>query len=154
MSQPPNEPQLSEEQIRQIEAEMERITVDDVLLQTLVTLLNLAARKGGLATPPGEQGPKPDLEQMRQAIDGARAILPLVEQRHADQLGPVRDTLSQLQMAYSQLRGQGGGGEPPSGEGEGEGGGDGGGGTPPEGPDQPGGRGPAQSSGRLWVPGQ
>jgi hypothetical protein len=153
MSQPPpNEPQLSEEQIRQIEAEMERITVDDVLLQTLVTLLNLAARKGGLATPPGEQGPKPDLEQMRQAIDGARAILPLVEQRHADQLGPVRDTLSQLQMAYSQLRGQGGGGEPPSGEGEG--GGDGGGGTPPEGPDQPGGRGPAQSSGRLWVPGQ
>ena len=152
MSQPPNEPQLSEEQIRQIEAEMERITVDDVLLQTLVTLLNLAARKGGLATPPGEQGPKPDLEQMRQAIDGARAILPLVEQRHADQLGPVRDTLSQLQMAYSQLRGQGGGEEPPSGEGEGEG--DGGGGTPPDGPDQPEGRGPAQSSGRLWVPGQ
>ena len=153
MSQPPpNEPQLSEEQIRQIEAEMERITVDDVLLQTLVTLLNLAARKGGLATPPGEQGPKPDLEQMRQAIDGARAILPLVEQRHAEQLGPVRDTLSQLQMAYSQLRGQGGGEEPPSGEGEGEG--DGGGGTPPGGPDQPEGPGPAQSSGRLWVPGQ
>ena len=60
---------------------------------------------------------------MRQAIDGARAILPLVEQRHADQLGPVRDTLSQLQMAYSQLRGQGGGEEPPSGEGGGEGGG-------------------------------
>ena len=151
MSQPPNEPQLSEEQIRQIEAEMERITVDDVLLQTLVTLLNLAARKAGLASPPGE-GPPPDLEQMRQAIDGARAILPLVEQRHADQLGPVRDTLSQLQMAYSQLRGQGGGQEPPSGEGEGEG--DGGGGTPPGGPDQPEGPGPAQSSGRLWVPGQ
>ena len=152
MSQPPNQPELTEEQLRQIEAEMERITVDDVLLQTLVTLLNLAARKGGLATPPGEQGPKPDLEQMRQAIDGARAVLPLVEQRHADQLGPVRDTLSQLQMAYSQLRGQGGGQEPPSGEGEGEG--DGGGGTPPGGPDQPEGPGPAQSSGRLWVPGQ
>ena len=147
MSQPPNQPQLTEEQLRQIEAEMERITVDDVLLQTLVTLLNLAARKGGLATPPGEQGPKPDLEQMRQAIDGARAILPLVEQRHADQLGPVRDTLSQLQMAYSQLRAQGGG-EPPSD------GGEGGGGEPPEEPKKPEGPGPAQSSGRLWVPGQ
>ena len=150
MSQPPNQPsqpQLTEEQLRQIEAEMERITVDDVLLQTLVTLLNLAARKGGLATPPGEQGPKPDLEQMRQAIDGARAILPLVEQRHADQLGPVRDTLSQLQMAYTQLRQGGGGGEPPSG-------GDEGGGEPPQGPEQPEGPGPAQSSGRLWVPGQ
>jgi len=152
MSQPPpDQPQLSEEQLRQIEAEMERITVDDVLLQTLVTLLNLAARKAGLATPPGQEGPKPDLEQMRQAIDGARAILPLVEQRHADQLGPVRDTLSQLQMAYSQLRGQGGGG---SGEEGDEGGEEGGGGEPPQGPDQPEGPGPAQSSGRLWVPGQ
>ena len=138
-----SEPQLTEEQLRQIEAEMERITVDDVLLQTLVTLLNLAARKGGLATPPGEQGPKPDLEQMHQAIEGARAILPLVEQRHAEQLGPVRDTLAQLQMAYSQLR-QGGGGAPPSDEG-------GGGGEPPKPPEGPG---PGQSSGRLWVPGQ
>ena len=144
MSQPPpDQPQLSEEQLRQIEAEMERITVDDVLLQTLVTLLNLAARKAGLAAPPGE-GPPPDLEQMRQAIDGARAILPLVEQRHADQLGPVRDTLAQLQMAYSQLRGQGGG-EP---------GDEGGGGTPPQDPKGPEGPGRAQSSGRLWVPGQ
>jgi hypothetical protein len=154
MSQPPNEPQLTEEQLRQIEAEMERITVDDVLLQTLVTLLNLAARKAGLASPPGE-GPPPDLEQMRQAIDGARAILPLVEQRHAEQLGPVRDTLSQLQMAYSQLRGQGGG-QPPD-----EGGGEeppeedgGGGGGEPRDPEKPEGPGPAQSSGRLWVPGQ
>ena len=141
-----SEPQLTEEQLRQIEAEMERITVDDVLLQTLVTLLNLAARKGGLATPPGEQGPKPDLEQMRQAIDGARAILPLVEARHADQLGPVRDTLSQLQMAYSQLRSQAGGEpqEPSGGQPEKPGGEQ----------EQPEGPGPAQSSGRLWVPGQ
>jgi hypothetical protein len=142
-----SEPQLTEEQLRQIEAEMERITVDDVLLQTLVTLLNLAARKGGLATPPGEQGPQPDLVQMHQAIEGARAILPLVEQRHADQLGPVRDTLSQLQLAYAQLRGQGGGG---AGGGESEGG-EGGGGEPPKKPEGPG---PGQSSGRLWVPGQ
>ena len=143
MSQPPNQPpELTEEQLRQIEAEMERITVDDVLLQTLVTLLNLAARKAGLASPPGE-GPPPDLEQMGQAIEGARAILPLVEQRHADQLGPVRDTLSQLQMAYAQLRS---GGTPPSGEG--------GGGQPPEQPQKPEGPGRGQSSGRLWIPGQ
>ena len=145
MSQPPNQPQLTEEQLRQIEAEMERITVDDVLLQTLVTLLNLAARKAGLATPPGEEGPPPDLEQMHQAIEGARAILPLVEQRHAEQLGPVRDTLSQLQIAYTQLR-QGGGAPPSGGEGGGEGGGE-----PPKKPDGPG---PGQASGRLWVPGQ
>jgi hypothetical protein len=144
MSQPP--PNLSEEEIRQIEAEMERITVDDVLLQTLVTLLNLAARKGGLATPPGTPSPPaptPDLEQMRQAIEGGRALLPLVEQRHADKLGPVRDTLSQLQMAYAQLKqGAPAGGEPPQ--------------EPPTGeePQKPEGPGPAQQSGRLWIPGQ
>jgi hypothetical protein len=145
-TQPPHN--LSEEELRQIEAEMERITVDDVLLQTLVTLLNLAARKGGLATPPGQEGPKPDLEQMHEAIEGARAILPLVEKRHAAQLGPVRDTLSQLQMAYAQLK-QGApaaaapeGGEQPAPEA----------GEPPEAqPEEPG---PAQKSGRLWVPGQ
>ena len=144
MSQPPNEPQLTEEQLRQLEAEMERITVDDVLLQTLVTLLNLAARKGGLATPPGQEGPKPDLEQMHEAIEGARAILPLVETRHAAQLGPVRDTLSQLQMAYAQLKQ----GAPAAAAPEGE--------EKPEQPPaaNPGEAGPAQKSGRLWVPGQ
>ncbi len=62
---------------------MERIHVDDVLLQTIVTLLNLGARKAGLGAPPGEQGPTPDWEQVRKAIEAARALLPLVEPRHA-----------------------------------------------------------------------
>jgi hypothetical protein len=145
-TQPPHN--LSEEELRQIEAEMERITVDDVLLQTLVTLLNLAARKGGLATPPGQQGPEPDLEQMHDAIEGARAILPLVEKRHASQLGPVRDTLSQLQMAYAQLRqGAPEGAAPPEPEAGQQ--------PPAEKPEEKSeGPGPAQKSGRLWVPGQ
>jgi hypothetical protein len=139
--------EFSEEELRQIEAEMERISVDDVLLQTLVTLLNLAARKAGLARQPGAESPPappPDLEQMRQAIEGARAIMPLIEQRHAEQLGPVRDTLSQLQMAYSQLSRQAPGGEQqdePAGE-------------QPSPSAKPGDSGPAQKSGRLWVPGQ
>ena len=145
MSQPPQN--LSEEEIRQIEAEMERITVDDVLLQTLVTLINLAARKGGLGTTPSpatQEAPAPDREQMRQAIEGARALLPLVEERHADKLGPVRDTLSQLQMAYAQLKrgAPEGAAEAPQA-------------APPD-PEEPKpeGPGPAQQSGRLWIPGQ
>jgi hypothetical protein len=157
MSQPPNEPQLTEEQLRQIEAEMERITVDDVLIQTTVTLLNIAARKAGIGAPdPAQPGPAPDWEQVRQAIEGARALLPLVEARHGDKLGPVRDTLSRLQMLYAQAAGQAPGGEPappepaspepdapqePAAESEGE--------APRTG--EPG---PAQRSGRLWVPGQ
>jgi hypothetical protein len=132
-----SQPELSEEQLRQLEAEMERITVDDVLIQTTVTLLNLAARKAGLGAPP-DQERAPDWDQVREAIDGVRALLPLLEARHADKLGPIRDTLSRLQMVYAQQAG----------------------GTAAAAPAQPAeqeqeqGPGPAQSSGRLWIPGQ
>jgi hypothetical protein len=132
-----SQPEFSEEELRQLEAEMERITVDDVLIQTTVTLLNLAARKAGLGAPPGE-APAADWEQVRQAIEGARALLPLLESRHTEQLGPVRDTLARLQMIYAQ---QAGGTAPAPSDRPGE----------PPSKDAPG---PAQSSGRLWVPGQ
>jgi hypothetical protein len=132
-----SQPEFTEEEIRQLEAEMERITVDDVLIQTTVTLLNLAARKAGLGAPPG-QAPAADWEQVRQAIEGARALLPLLEQRHADQLGPIRETLSRLQMTYAQ-KAAGQAAAPQE--------------APAE-PAKPEGPGPAQSSGRLWIPGQ
>ena len=128
-------PQFSEEELRAIEAEMEKLTVDDVLLQTLVTMVNLGARKLGLAAPPGEQEPKRDLEQTKQAIDAARALVPLLEPRHGQELGPVKDALSRLQMAYVQLSGN------QTAE-------------PTQEKPSEGGPGPAQSSGRLWVPGQ
>jgi hypothetical protein len=145
--------EFSEEELRQIEAEMERITVDDVLLQTLVTLLNLGARRAGLGAQPGQEAPQADLAQMRLAIEGARALLPLVQERHGEQLGPIRDALSRLQMAYTQLaQGQpaAAGAEPPE-----PGGPEAPGEAPPkEEPGKPGEPGPAQKSGRLWVPGQ
>ncbi len=100
-----SQPEFTEEELRQLEAEMERITVDDVLIQTTVTLLNLAARKAGLGAPAGAEAAAADWEQVRQAIEGARALLPLLESRHAEQLGPVRDTLSRLQMVYAQQAG-------------------------------------------------
>ena len=142
-----SEQQFSEEELRQLEAEMERITVDDVLIQTTVTLLNLAARKAGLGAPRSDPThPAADWEQVRQAIDGARALVPLLEERHAEQLGPIRDTLSRLQMVYAQRTGQvpgeaETGAEPPAPGGSQQ-------------PDQPQGPGPGQSSGRLWIPGQ
>jgi hypothetical protein len=127
--------QPSEEEIRALEAEMEKLTVDDVLLQTVVTLLNLGARKAGLV-----EGSTADLPQVKQAIEGARALLPLVEPRHGEQLGPVRDALSRLQMAYVQQ--SGGQPEPPPQQPQ----------QPPQ--PKPGEPGPAQKSGRLWIPGQ
>jgi hypothetical protein len=129
-----NPPEFSEEELAALEAEMEKITVDDVLLQTVVSLVNLGARKAGLG---GPDGPKADLEQTRQAIEGARALLPLLESRHAEELGQIREALSQLQLAYVR-QSQAAPGEAPAAEP----------GETPEGP------GPAQSSGRLWVPGQ
>jgi hypothetical protein len=75
---------------------------------------------------------------VRQAIEGARALLPLLEPRHGAELGPVRDTLARLQMVYAQRAG--GTAPPASGQ--------------PEEPPKQDGPGPAQSSGRLWVPGQ
>ena len=107
-----SQPEFTEEELRQLEQEMERITVDDVLIQTTVTLLNLAARKAGLGAPPGE-APVADWDQVRQAIEGARALLPLLESRHAEQLGPVRDTLARLQVVYAQ---QSGGAAPAEGD--------------------------------------
>jgi hypothetical protein len=139
-----SQPEFSEEELRQLEAEMERLTVDDVLIQTTVTLLNLAARKAGLAAPP-DQAPVADWDQVRQAIEGARALLPLLESRHAEQLGPIRDTLARLQMVYAQ-RAAGGAVQPPEGAPQAPG-------TPGE-QEPPEGPGPAQSSGRLWIPGQ
>ena len=124
------QPQISEEELRALEAELERVHVDDVVLQTIVSLINLGARKGAVGAPP-EAGITPDYDQLRIAIDAVRALLPVIEPRHADKLGQVRDAVSQLQLAYAQGTGAQTS-EPPK----------------PEEPPKP------PSSGRLWVPGQ
>lgn len=128
----------SEEELRAAyEAELKRIRVDDVLVQTVVSLVNLGGRKAGLA--PGTEDER-DLEQVRQAIEGVRALMPLVEEALGPDADRVRDALSQLQLAYAQERGAApGGGDQPAGQQQ---------------PTKPGETGPAQSSGRLWVPGQ
>jgi hypothetical protein len=94
--QEPNEAEMR----AALEEQMRRITVQDVLIQTVVTLINLGGRRLGLAGPPEEAG-EVDLEQARLAIEGARGLVPLLPQEA--ELGPVRDALSQLQMAYVQL---------------------------------------------------
>jgi hypothetical protein len=97
----------SEEELRAaLEEQMRRITVDDVLLQTVVTLVNLAGRRLGLA---GEDEGR-DLDQAKLAIDAVRALLPLLPD---DQTAPVRDALSQIQLAYAR-EAQAAGGEGPA----------------------------------------
>jgi hypothetical protein len=141
----------SEEEIRAaLEEEMKRVHVQDVVLQSVVSLVNLGARRAGLA--PGTEGEK-DLEQTRLAIDAVRAVLPLLEERAPEQVSAIRDAISQLQMAYVRA-----GGTPPAGSEGGEPGSGPSGSEPhpdrqPEQRQDPG-AGRAQSSGRLWVPGQ
>jgi hypothetical protein len=95
--EPRREP--TEEELRAaFEEQMKRITVRDVLLQTAITLINLAARRLGLT---GEENAK-DLNEARTAIEGVRALTPLLP---ADEQEAVREPLSQLQMRYAQEAG-------------------------------------------------
>jgi hypothetical protein len=145
------------------EAELSRITSADMILQAAVSLLNLGGRRLGLS--PGAEGER-DLEQVRDAVDGVRALLGILERSVAAQeLRPLRDALSQLQMAYAREAQAGAGAEPsaqqPGAEQHAPAPTAGKPGTPPAmekpatapGEDKTG-PGPAESSGRLWVPGR
>jgi hypothetical protein len=131
----------SDEELRAAyEAELGRITSAELILQTVVSLLNIAGRRLGLAA--GSEGDR-DLDQVCDAIDGVRALMPLLERRMPADLRPLRDALAQLQMAYAREASPP---EPRSGTA----------GKPAEqkpAADAPKGPGPAESSGRLWVPG-
>jgi len=92
-----SEQEPNEEQLRAaLEEQMKQIRVEDVVLQTIVTLINLGARRLGIAGSPEEAGER-DPAQAQLAIEGARALLALVD---GEQLAPIRDALSQLQMAF------------------------------------------------------
>jgi hypothetical protein len=154
------------------EAELSRITSAEMMLQAAVTLLNIGGRRLGLGGAPGSAAAaERDLEQVRDAIDAVRALMSILERRLPQELGPLRDALSQLQLAYAR-EAQG----PPAAAQAGGAGEDRGGvekapgsGTEPAGGAEPrpveqrdptaaerksDGPGPAESSGRLWVPGR
>lgn len=152
--------QPSDEEMRAAyEAELNRITSTDMILQTAVSLLNIGGRRMGLA-PPAPDGEatagERDLEQVRDAIDAVRALMPILERRMPREIAPLRDAVSQLQMAYARevqvarepAAATSAAGKPSPGEP-----------APPAhkqapGEDEKPPPGPAESSGRLWVPGR
>ena len=87
----------------QIKEQLRQLRIEDVLLQTVVTLINLSGRK---LTVEDEK----DLEQAKKGIEAARALLPLCPE---EQIQPIKDALSQLQMVYVRET-QGPGEEPPA----------------------------------------
>ena len=82
---------MNEDELREA---LKKLRVEDVLLQTVATLIDLAARMMGLAE---EDGPK-QMDQAKLAIDAIRALQPLMT---AEQQAAVREPLSQLQIAYA-----------------------------------------------------
>jgi hypothetical protein len=120
----PQEP--TEEQL--LEA-LRRVKVDDVVLQTIATLVNLAGQK--LSIPEAK-----DPVEAKRAIDAARVMLPLAPEEAAAQ---IKDALAQVQMLYVRETGAA---EPQAGE-------------PAAGEAQPGSdeaeRAKARS--KIWIPG-
>ena len=94
----------TEEELRAaFEEQLRQVSVEDVILQTVATLVNLAARRLGLVMEGGETPTEArDLGQAKLAIDGARALAPLCPDEHQDS---IRQALSQLQLAYAREAG-------------------------------------------------
>lgn len=161
------------------EAELSRITSVDMVLQAAASLLNIGAFRLGLTggDPAQRQGADrhSDLEQVRDAIDAVRGLMGVIERSAATELRPLRDALSQLQMAYTRaVQAEGAAatadaapaahsseapaGPPGAGAAQGEttSRAQDGGTTPADQsrPQKPSGPGPAEASGRLWVPGR
>jgi hypothetical protein len=132
----------TEEEMRAAyEAELSRISSADMILQSAASLLNIGGMRLGLVP---DSKVERDLEQVRDAIDGVRALLPILERHSPQQLRPLREALSQLQMAYTREV-QSEAAPPPAGEPAA---------APAKKSEEPSGPGPAESSGRLWVPGR
>ena len=89
-SGPPSDAEL----LKQLEEELKTLKVSDVLVQTLYTVSSLGYRR---LTEPDR-----DLDQARLAIEGLRALLPVLEGFVAEEL--VRDfkqVTANLQLAYA-----------------------------------------------------
>jgi hypothetical protein len=94
----PNQP--TEEQL--LEA-LKQIKTEDVVVQTVATLVNLAGQKLSV------EGAK-DPAEAKNAIDAARHMLPLVPE---DAKPPIQNALDQIQMLYVRESSGGGPDEPP-----------------------------------------
>jgi hypothetical protein len=88
----------SEEELRaQLEEEIRRVRVEDVVLQSAVSILNLSARRIA-------KDDERDLDQAKVGIDAARSLVDLVKPEAQPQL---RQAISELQVLYAKHAGEG-----------------------------------------------
>ena len=96
----------SEEELRaQLEEEIRKVKIEDVILQSVVSILNLAARRIA-------KDDERDLEQGKLGIDAASSLVRMVPEEAQPQL---RQAISELQLLYAKHaeveEGDSGGGE-------------------------------------------
>ena len=92
--------QPSEEELRaQLEEEIRNVRVEDVVLQSVVSILNLSARRIA-------KDDERDLAQAKVGIDAGRALVDLVSPEAQPQL---RQAISELQVLYAKHAGEEGG---------------------------------------------
>jgi hypothetical protein len=126
------EAQPSEQEVRgRIEEQLRKVRVQDLLLESVVSVINLAARRIA-------KEDERDLDQARAGIEAVRRLVDLLDPEPAKQ---VRSALSEVQVLYAKQAGGRGGEEPPGGGEEPEGGGE-----------RPSGGGAQQGPSRLWTP--
>ena len=88
----PGGAQPSEEELRaQLEDEIRKVRVEDVLLQSIVSVLNLSGRRIA-------KEDERDLEQAQLGIDAADAVVDLLPEQARPQ---IRQAISELQLLYA-----------------------------------------------------
>jgi hypothetical protein len=124
-------PQPSQEELRErIEEQLRKVRVQDLLLDSVVSVINLSARRIA-------KEDERDLEQARIGIEAVRAVVGLLDEEPAKQ---VRSALSEVQMLYA--RHAAGGPVEPGEAGE----------VPSAGGETPADQGPQRGPSRLWTP--
>jgi len=92
--QPPHDEQGDQELLHQVEEELKKLKVSDLLVQMLYTVSSLGYRK--------LSEDDRDLDQAKLAIDSLRALLPVLEGVVPDDvMRDFRQVTSNLQLAYA-----------------------------------------------------
>ena len=128
-------PQSEQEMRERLEQELGKLRVEEVVLQSVVSIVNLTARRIA-------KEDERDLAQAKVGIDAVRALLEVIPAEAARQ---IREALSELQMLYAREAGSGAGG---GGEAEPAGGRE----EPAAEPPPAGGRRRPEPPPKLWTP--
>ena len=99
-----------EEQLaRQLAEELRRLRIEDVLIQTLITISSIGYRRLGLTEDTKDDR---DLQQAKLAIDTMSAMTPVLEKVVPEELiREFQQSVASLQLAYAQAAGKGADGE-------------------------------------------